>query len=48
MAIDENKLRELLYGIRAILGAALNSSVAEMERAAEQIEGVFIEDKKNV
>jgi len=48
MAIDESKLKEILYGIRAILGGVLNSSVAEMERAATQIEEVFIEDKKDV
>jgi hypothetical protein len=44
MAINENKLKELLYGLRSILGEMLNSSVAEMERAAEQIEEVFNDD----
>lgn len=47
MAINENRLKELLHGVRMALGNILNLTEQEMQKAARAIEEVF-EDKKDV
>lgn len=41
MAINESKLKELLHGIREVLGSVLNSTEAEVKKAIDMVEGVF-------
>lgn len=46
MSINEDKLKELLHGIRLTLGTVMNFGEKEMKSAADMIEKVFEPENK--